>query len=495
MMKYSIIFFSFIASAIWLISYGYIYQNVFTDYRDLATISHALNFKDIFITGSDPELVNNPYLYGITLSFILACLSNIYNEIPLIILSKHTLITIHLFAIFIYLRQLYQVASEKFVISIALPITFLFFSNTQMPLIVRPDALGVLFIFLAYSCLNFHKIIYKMIFISIFVILAYFSKQYFLFYSLPFFIYFLIKGCAAYFSIIFSVIFIASNIFVIKYIPNYLYSTIGLQSQATGGSFKYSFIQMFYLIVLLSPILLIFNKNGLLKSKDLLSKVYQKSEFHLIHVIVVFTSIPVILVIGTNHGAFITYHYQLLLPSIIFIIFATFDKQIKNSGILLTLSVFLVLQTQIITPVSKPILRAFDLYDEPKKTVNIDQSEEVVFISPMFYGVVDNYKYLDNGNLEYYHNALDPNIITHTLDNNIFEKNYDNSFSNYWKDLFSNIKSDVQECGAVSYITKNYYFNRVLFEDTKFFVEDEFNIKMGVRNWLGQKIRVICDEE
>ena len=413
---------------------------------------------------------------------------------PLIILSKHTLITIHLLAIFIYLRQLHQVASEKFIIFIALPITFLFFSNTQMPFVVRPDSLGILFIFLAYSCLNFHKIIYKLIFISIFLTLAYFSKQYFLFYLLPFFIYFLIKGYAVYFSLIFLVIFIASNIFVLKYIPNYLFSTIGLQSQATGGSFKYSFIQMFYLIILLSPILIIFYQNGLLKSKNLLSKAYQKSEFHLIHVIVVCTSIPVILVIGTNHGAFMSYHYQILLPSIVFIIFATFDKQIKNSNILTTLSIFLILQTQIITPVSKPILRALELHQELTKIVKIEKNEEVVFISPIFYGIIKDYKYLDNGNLEYYHNALDPNIITHTLDYNIFEKNKGTSYSNYWKDFFSDIKSDVQKCGSVSYITKNYYFNSVLFEDSKFIVEDEFNIKMGVRNWLGQKIRVICDE-
>ena len=184
--------------------------------------------------------------------------------------------------------------------------------NYSVNITLRPDGLGTfLFTMSILIPLRGHYSGKALCMAAVLSILAFYTKPYFLLgWYIVSFISLLhnYKRCLKY-NLFFHLLLFISLVAVFKLFPLYFYETM-FSHEAYAGQvidLSFSFIQFIAFLIKTSPLLLI----GLtISCKDNLSRNRD------IVVMITLCAIPLFYPLGTNRGAFVTYHIQLMLPLI-----------------------------------------------------------------------------------------------------------------------------------------------------------------------------------
>ena len=201
-----------------------------------------------------------------------------------------------------------------------------------------PDVLGMLIGMLILMAARRCKSIKCVFVISLLVVIEFYVKAYFLFFAAPVFIYFLIKNrkyCMYYvgFCLLTGLvsILIINALFPLYFIENvyfeFVEQFIGAQGNVTAADSNayrnsYMISQFVKLIVKYNFVLIVgiiavaYRVTETIKAR--LHKTDNRYDIDLlVYDICIILAIPVLVVLGKNDGAYMSYHFQLLMPSVL----------------------------------------------------------------------------------------------------------------------------------------------------------------------------------
>lgn len=203
-----------------------------------------------------------------------------------------------------------------------------------------PDTLGMVVGMIILMLTRRSKSFKSVIVISILVVLEFYIKAYFLFFAAPVFFYFLIKnrklmGWYILFCVLIGLasIFIVNAIFPLYFIENIYFEFIEqflnvyvdesiVDAEAYERNYMISqFVKLFvkYNCVLVIGLIISFTRIFRF-IKDLFTKVKFEFDFDtLAYDICIIIAIPLLVVLGKNDGAYMSYHFQLLMPSVLIV--------------------------------------------------------------------------------------------------------------------------------------------------------------------------------
>lgn len=328
------------------------FQTIFYPYSNEFREGHMMGTTDLLLKGINPygfEKFPNYYnSYGILYSLVVYPFALLFgNSLDIHRVVTEIFVLASLFLLYNYNKKSVQKNTLISSIFFLLIYSLLLIRGTCG---VRPDGLGM-FLFLCSVLIpiknNFSN---KSFFYSgLFALLAFYTKSYFL-------IGWIAIAATLLFTknykkliisnLLFGVVFLIVAIIISKLMPLYFYETIFAYNGSSDISIKFSFLQMTFFFVTLSPIfilvfLLILNKTPQKNIKDNL--LHNK-----LSIVSIITFIILIFPLGINNGAFVIYHNQLLLPIIIILLIPLFiDININKTGkIIILISAFLLsLQT------------------------------------------------------------------------------------------------------------------------------------------------------
>jgi len=215
--------------------------------------------------------------------------------------------------------------------------------------IARPDTLG-LFLYLCSIVIPVkNKFTNKSLILSgLFAILAFYTKSYFLSGWIVITIYlFLCKNYkkAVLSNVIFLFFFLLTGYIVYKIMPLYFYETIFAYNGSTTIFLSYSIKQIIFFPLTVIPALLYLIYFSIILIQEERFKFY--SYLKTTPYTVLFLCILSLLFfpLGINTGAFLTYHYQILLPILIILILVLssyYNKKIKGHNLVILLMTVLL---------------------------------------------------------------------------------------------------------------------------------------------------------
>ena len=212
--------------------------------------------------------------------------------------------------------------------------------NYSVNITLRPDGLGTfLFTMSILIPLRDHYSGKALCMAAVLSILAFYTKSYFLLgWYLVSFTYLFIncKKCLWY-NLFFHSILLISFVVVFKMFPLYFYETIFSYDSSTGKAVDLSFsiLQFFAFLIKLTPLLLIgwviICKSDIKRNRDLL-------------IMITLCIIPLLYPLGTNRGAFVTYHIQLMLPLIgVFLLTCIDSRKVRIPNLFILLALLLLI--------------------------------------------------------------------------------------------------------------------------------------------------------
>lgn len=412
------------------------------EYRDVANSVIALDIAK----GINPYLINiqnnipTVYVYtslniciaaliykltGVTIYTIFHCLDFLYLCLAVVLIYKMTK----------------NATKSRLMGMLSLPLT-LTLGYRYCFIQACPDRLGILILVIILYLIGSYKGRYRLVLLSFFTVLAFYAKQYFLIISLPVFLYVLFhdrKDAFRYFMITAALGF--GSLGIINYFcPLFTLETVLLMgvetSKPTASDLQYSFLQMFefckrYWCV---TIMVFFYYWKLIKNwvKN------KKIDIENVHIIVVPVMSIVLLRLGENTGAYLSYHLALLGTSFIILGilgFYTCICQVKEENIRALSEVIMAI---II------IITCYHFYPIQNKTVEQKAEWEQA------YSILDEYV---SDEREMY---LDPTLAYYAIDH---EKTvYDNGQSFFMRWIESGeIKGKAIDSAAYSKAFPHFY--------------------------------------
>lgn len=247
------------------------------------------------------------------------CYGILFNLVvyPFALLFGNSLVLHRIINEVFLLMTIIGIAYYKLSKSIDISRTFILLSlyiliNYSVNITLRPDGLGTfLFTMSILIPLRGHYSGRALSMAAVLSILAFYTKPYFLlgWYIVSFTcLLHYYKRCLKY-NLFFHMLFFISLVAVFKLFPLYFYETMFSHEAYAGQVLDLSFssIQFIAFIIKTSPLLLIglfvSRKEDLRRNRDIV-------------IMIILCAIPLFYPLGTNRGAFVTYHIQLLLPLI-----------------------------------------------------------------------------------------------------------------------------------------------------------------------------------
>lgn len=335
------------------------------EYREAANLIIAR----FFYRGINPYRINSGIpvctnVYGFVNPMIASILSKVLN----IGLMRSFYILSLLYTIFIPMLisyEVYSIVGATRQTWVFYP--FLFFSAYTVTygtghISTRPDCLGIIISIIILMILRRNRTVRNVLIAALLLILLFYVKPYFLFFVIPVSIFLLMKDKRSFVLFLISLFIIGLTSFIwIRWIfPLYYVDTIYfefieqvlsdgdvLTSEKNAELISYSINQFkelisTYLIQFIIVAIGLLGVSTKVRSCDNIwcfSDTFEKISIYLWNIVL---AVPILLLLGRNKGAWISYHMQLLMPAIIIVGFVgiiSFSKRNSSLGVLLLILV------------------------------------------------------------------------------------------------------------------------------------------------------------
>ena len=433
------------------------YISEFREGHSFGPVYMMLNGMSPWSLDTYPEYYNS---YGVVFSFIVYPFSLIFGNS----LILHRVVNEMFWLLTIWMLLYYRKPKEYNLVRLLVILTLLVMFNYGPNITVRPDGVGT-FLFTLTILIPYRNdygrwSIYLAI---VFALLAFYVKPYYIlgWYLLSIIIFFNDKKKCIIYNMIFHLVFVIIASIVFNIFPLYFYETIFAYGtsvcnvkDSTGElslyiGLLYSLKQYVYFIIKALPIFIVIFFN---LDKRIIYKNWNFFFSLLICGILLFYPL------GTNNGAFVSYHTQLLLPLLALIVMDVIDKKVLPTSLLLLCFLILLGTNQA------KKLGAISKSSDWKKVESYVNSNEKIYISALIAPILmsHNKKCVDAGVAGFvfgYH----PNAITTTLfglDNRILNKKkhyirgLERSISNQEYDVM--MLTDLDDI-LIRYVDKNKY--------------------------------------
>jgi len=285
-----------------------------TDYRDWGAIDLS---KAIYENGSPYSFTDGPpfmFIYGPLFSIIIGSLS-IFSVTDAFTAAKTIAFASALISAAVVFFEIFSITGVR--LYSALGFCSMLWANygSGVFFILRPDALGLLICILSLFVIRRGVELINILICSFLIVTAFYTKQYFVFVVAPIFLHILMvknfKSASIFIGSL-AAFFVLSVLSVINLWPAYFYQTLLVQFNSVGGPWSYSLYQATqfgllywpFLILAAYYILKIYNKTVILSSGENL------------YIYTLVAGMLCLVPMGRNGGAFMSYHYQLVLPTL-----------------------------------------------------------------------------------------------------------------------------------------------------------------------------------
>lgn len=342
------------------------------EYREAANLMIAKSFYEgtnpYKINGGVPICVN---VYGFVNPMIAAVLSRLFN---IGLLRSFYLLSL-IYTLIIPILIIYEVYS---IVGLTrrtwIYYPFLFFSAYTVTygtghISTRPDCLGIIISIIILMILRRNGTVRNVLIAALLLILLFYVKPYFLFFVIPVSIFLLMKDKRSFILLLIAVSFVGVTSFVLIrcIFPLYYVDTIYFEfieqflsdggittSEKSAELIAYSINQFKELIntyfiqftIVAIALLGVYTKVRPCDNNRWFSDTFDKIGIYLWNIVL---AVPILLLLGRNKGAWISYHMQLLMPAIIIVGFVgiiSFSERKSFLGILLL--ILLVISTPTI---------------------------------------------------------------------------------------------------------------------------------------------------
>jgi len=406
----------------WLIRLPYT-----TEYRDLATIQ----LTELFSRNVNPYSPENSppffYLYGFLFSLVVSLLARLANFNLLLLHKVVTLLCVLCVSFLVSLevrRNTKSLLLQTFGFALMLTTSW-----NAAPFIIRPDSFGLLIILLIPFILRRNNS-FPAIAISAFLTIAsFYTKQYFIFIAASVFMHELFEDWrkAVYYIAVTLLVGTGSFFLVRAVFPNFFYASLVAQANSVGGSLRHLLLQSLAFAARTWPLFLLMcypvgkkiiqhiagHPEGTGAPKRVGGEAGGDSSLRIYYCIFSVAAVCIVF-IGTNKGAWLSYYYQLALPSMTIVglsMLAKIEHRFWRAIFLLSIAVaslFFVADAirkrkfDIFPPITKsekmPWERAYSLLDQKRSSQ--------MLLAPIFADYIcrNGLEPVDNGNTEYYTN-------------------------------------------------------------------------------------------
>lgn len=453
--------------------------NIPTEYRDWAVVDLAQSLYK----NSPYDLDIGPpffFLYGFLFSSIIGAINYLFN-IDSFLLSKLIIFICVILSSLLTSLEIFNITKKVFPSILGFMCMLWASSNTGVYFIIRPDSLGLFLSLLSLALIRRSQNLLTLFISSSVIILAFYTKQYFIFVAVPI-TFFLLKKSGLRKTLIFCLIFLSliiiSSALISYFLPAYFYSSVLGQFRAVGGNWTHAYGQFETFLTYYWPlfvVIFLYLINNHYKKKSIFGDAK-------LYVYTFLTAAVCLIPLGKNEGAFLSYYYQLLLPSLIIlgmISIADFKSLIlKNFFVILIIfySLFHGNIEKFNFIYSNEAINNWQLAEKLIKS----QEGSVLISTPILAQIGKNSVILDNGHSEYFPglNKPLPGYI-----NQFFPEReiYSEKFKKFYTEIDSQILNKKYNLIAttqgyhptISQNTLSKYYRRI----------QEINLQTGKQNW------------
>ncbi|MDO5340867.1 MAG: hypothetical protein Q4F69_00205 [Bacteroidia bacterium] len=430
-----------LALCAFVVYYWYIilkpYPIEFREGHSMSSTTLLLNGVKPFTLDTYPEYYNS---YGILFNLVV---------LPFVYLFGNSIVVYRVINELFYIGAilmilLYRREKKVDVITLVLSLNLYLFFHLNTNVSVRPDGLGVFLYSSVIVMALRNDFSWKyMILVGIMSLLAFYTKTYYFLCWYLVSLGLLFKGCKKMLlsNVLFHVLFFISLLVVNKIFPLYFYETVfaygfsgDISSDVSDGYLTYSISQMLRSLKIVLPMLILaviiclrFVANG--RFFDL----FKNPMLYMLLAVLIILVYP----LGTNDGAYLTYHAQLMAPVFAIFVVENLDSTSRNSVALQMLLLVTVLYAIIF---KIPIMKECDNSKEWNKlTAYIENSDNVLCSEPLSPILqIENRPVFDDGVSSFVYSFKPQSITTKLfgLDSCLVEKR-----NRYISDVKSGIKN------------------------------------------------------
>lgn len=488
-------FINWLAQCVSLLRYPYL-----TEYRDWGGIELT---NQLFSRAKPYSLTDGvPFFYIYGFSFpLLVGLINIPLNVDVLLLTKILVFMCVIGAALVVAYEVFSLTRSGMFSALGFSIMLWASWNQGVFFILRPDSLAILLVSITLMVVRRSQRSMPIIFSAATVVVLFYTKSYFAF-VLPSIILFLYFGqrrkslllFVSSFSIIFT---LALGVVQITY-PGYFYAAILAQAGAVGGGWSWALKQTeefsksywpLFLGILLYIIQIIPDNKIHYSVKGVLSKFSSSDSAPSSEIIYLYSLIfgcLCLLPLSTNTGAYLNYHYQLIIPSIT-IVGLVATARLKNKIIqkfyIVLIIFFCVFHGSFNNQTSTYSATDVKNWELIATSLSRYHDNKILIASPIIAPLANkNSLILDNGHSEYYIGLIpDKNKPSQLFPLFQEHQEYFKSFIDYYLKIHQKIKQ--QEFGLIV-VTKEYHplIPQQLL-DEKYRKDDGATLKTGGQDW------------
>jgi len=373
-----------------------------TEYRDWGVIDLS---NKIYGNKSPYSFTEGPpfmFVYGALFSILMGAFS-VFLGVTGLTTTKIFVIACVLGSASIIAYEIFHMTRSRFYAGLGFCCMLWANFNSGVIFILRPDALGLLLCLLSLVVIRRATTPIHLLACSIFIVLTFYTKQYFIFVAAPIAFYLAISRgylFALAFILTLLLFFSLSFFLVFNLWPAYFYQSILAQFNSVGGPWSYSAFQGLMFAYTYWPFLA-FTAYYVV---DLIKKRVPISASENLYLYVFLISMLCLVPMGRNAGAFLSYHYQLALPALTVI--ALYSLKRFESHVIRMVSIWVVVSLCIF---HGEILKFNSIYSaealrqwEMAESIVEKEHGNILVATPILSQFKGDFTRLDNGHSECY---------------------------------------------------------------------------------------------
>ena len=408
-----------------------------TEYRDWGSIDLS---NALYGQSSPYSLSAGPpffYIYGLVFPLLAGGISSVLH-IDIFLLTKLFVCACVILAALVVASEILDLSGQLFPAILGFAATLWTGSATNAAFILNPASCGLLIILLTLSQIRRSQSFSSILLVALGTVLAFYTKQYFVYIFAPIFLFLALSSGlrkALTYALIFMVIMIISALLISSIYPAYFYATILAQFYAVGGGWGHArsqfilFFNQYWPLILLLLIYLWRRVNKKI--------VYGNGEN--LYLLVLLIAALCLIPLGRNTGSFLSYYYQLALPSLIIIGLISLSKlrsKAANAFFITCILIFSIFHGEPLSYRSIYSEQALQKWGFANQIIADIQGPKLIS-TPILAPILHESLLLDNGHTECYVGLNTPSALLDFL----FPKRhtYFNTFKTYFDDINSQI--------------------------------------------------------
>jgi hypothetical protein len=414
-----------------------IYHPIPTEFRDWSGIDLS---NALFDQSSPYSFSVGPpffYVYGLVFPLLAGGLSWILH-IDIFLVTKLFVCTCIILSAVIIAYEIYKLSGQLFPAILGFAAALWTGSATNAVFILNPASCGLLIILLILFQIRRSQSLPSILLAALGTVLAFYTKQYFIYIFAPVFL-FLIANAGVKKALIYGLLFLGIlilSIVLISYIyPAYFYAAILAQFYAVGGGWGHARSQLILFFNQYWPLIFLLLIYLWRRARKQMTYHQGENLYLLVFLVGALCLIP----LGRNTGSFLSYYYQLALPSLIIIGLISLSRlrsTVTRVFFITVFFIFSIFHGELLSyrPIySEQALQKWKLANQ----IIVNTKGPKLISSPILAPIMGESILLDNGHTEYYVGLETPSRLLDILLPR--RHDYFSAFDQYFKGIESKI--------------------------------------------------------